>query len=726
MKSEAKTMRSVVTRCCWLMLAAMPSALAAALPAPTQPAGTPDSIKVTPSSLELRAGETAQLTALVKDASGNVLPNAPVIFFSTGRSSVTVTPAGRVEARRAGEHTVVALCPSERLEADVSLRGVPGIRVSVPVKVTPSPLARLEFGDVPARLHVGAVVPVAVTGTDVNQNRQDVRAELTVSDPSIARAVSFGPAFQGSADAHPQYRRPRPELFPSDATGILSALAPGNVTLTATTAEGVSAQMELKIEANPARSLELTASRDAARTGDVIHFEAVARDGGQRTVAEAPIRYTLQAFSDPSRPETVGAGAPAQVTPDGRFVAEQAGLYTVVAMSGTLVAERTVRIAPRNVKKRVEFVGHAPVRDRVTSDLWVWEGVDGRDYAVHGTWNADGHAYFYDVTDPANMQRIDIVQVDARTVNDVKVSKDGRICVISREGASNRKNGLVILDVSDPRNVTILSRYDDQLTGGVHNVFIHENHIYAVNNGRRWDVINIEDPKSPARAARFETSTPGRSVHDVWVRDGIAYQAGNTDSLILLDVGGGGMGGSPARPVEMSRLPQLTGWNHAVWPFKSKSAGKLYVFAGDEAHPFNPRVPGEIISWKQRVPSRAMGWIHVADFTDKERPREVARYQIPEAGPHNYWIDWEQEVMYVGYFNAGLRVVDVSGELLGDLYGQGREIAKFYSDDSAGFVPNAPFVWGAQPHKGHIFFADFHSGLWAVRLVDTEESSTEQ
>ena len=176
----------------------------------------------------------------------------------------------------------------------------------------------------------------------------------------------------------------------------------------------------------------------------------------------------------------------------------------------------------------------------------------------------------------------------------------------------------------------------------------------------------------------------------------------------------------------MSRLPQLTGWNHAVWPFKSKSAGKLYVFAGDEAHPFNPRVPGEIISWKQRVPSRAMGWIHVADFTDKERPREVARYQIPEAGPHNYWIDWEQEVMYVGYFNAGLRVVDVSGELLGDLYGQGREIAKFYSDDSAGFVPNAPFVWGAQPHKGHIFFADFHSGLWAVRLVDTEESSTEQ
>ena len=80
--------------------------------------------------------------------------------------------------------------------------------------------------------------------------------------------------------------------------------------------------------------------------------------------------------------------------------------------------------------------------------------------------------------------------MDARTVNDVKVSEDGRIAVISREGASNRKNGLVILDVSEPQvGVRILSRYDDQLKGGVHNVFVHADHVYAVNNGRRFDII---------------------------------------------------------------------------------------------------------------------------------------------------------------------------------------------------------------------------------------------
>ena len=57
----------------------------------------------------------------------------------------------------------------------------------------------------------------------------------------------------------------------------------------------------------------------------------------------------------------------------------------------------------------------------------------------------------WDVTDPANIKKIDSVKVDARTVNDVKVSKDGKICVISREGASNRKNGMIIIDVSSKR-----------------------------------------------------------------------------------------------------------------------------------------------------------------------------------------------------------------------------------------------------------------------------------
>ncbi len=38
--------------------------------------------------------------------------------------------------------------------------------------------------------------------------------------------------------------------------------------------------------------------------------------------------------------------------------------------------------------------------------------------------------------------------------------------------------------------------------------------------------------------------------------------------------------------------------------------------------------------------------------------------------------------------------------------------------DPEGYIANAPFVWGPQPFKGHIFFTDWNTGLWAVKLAE--------
>ncbi len=129
----------------------------------------------------------------------------------------------------------------------------------------------------------------------------------------------------------------------------------------------------------------------------------------------------------------------------------------------------------RKVQREVKKIGAGSVNDKHTSDFWVFEGVDKRDYAVTGTWGADGTAYFWDVTNPSDIKKIDSVQVDARTVNDVKVSPNidsvqvdartvndvkvspnGKIAIISREGASNRKNGIIIIDVTNPYDVKII------------------------------------------------------------------------------------------------------------------------------------------------------------------------------------------------------------------------------------------------------------------------------
>ena len=116
------------------------------------------------------------------------------------------------------------------------------------------------------------------------------------------------------------------------------------------------------------------------------------------------------------------------------------------------------------------------------------------------------------------------------------------------------------------------------------------------------------------------------------------------------------------------------------------------------------------------------GWIHFVDFTDPKNSHEAARYQVPNGGSHNYWV--EDDILYAAFYQGGFRVVDLSGELMGDLYRQGREIASFLPTHADGFIPNAPMVWGPQPHKGTIFLADMNSGLWAVRLIPNNEGGT--
>ena len=662
----------------WLVLVAVCIPLVAQDRAEPPAAGLV--IEVEPAELTLDVGSTGRLAATVRRADGTVVDDATVVFYSRARRSVSVTRRGDVEAHRPGEFTLVALVPAN--PGDAGRRPDSIARAEVTVTVPQPSVERIRFAAVPPKFYVGTHPRLAVEVVDTSGVvRHDVAVEHASADPAVARI---------------------------DRHGFLSLSRPGTVELSVR-AEDASDTMVIEVEASPVTSLTLQASAESVRTGDVVVFTAVAKDARGLALRGVPVQFAVAGETSPT---IIAAGAAALVTTDGRFVAERSGTYIVVATSGAHSARRTVEVRRRDVGREVEVVGRGRVLDRHTSDLWIWEAADGRDYAMTGTWGSDGSTYIWDVTDPSDIRKVRQIQVDARTVNDVKVSEGGDIAVISREGASNRRNGIVILGVGNPREgVPVLAEYTDMLTGGVHNLFIAEDHVFALSAGRRYDVINIEDPANPRRVGRFELDTPAHSVHDVWVSDGVAFSSNWTDGVVAVDVGGGGRGGTPVRPVELGRYAYPSGWNHAAFPYRSASTGKLYVFAGDES--FAPQ--GRLHSQQDAIPTLAAGWIHVIDWTDWERPREVARYQVPEAGSHNLWV--EDDTLYVGYYNGGLRVVDVSGELLGDLYRQGREIARFLPFDPEGFIANAPFVWGPQPFKGHVFFSDWNTGLWAVRLL---------
>ena len=623
-------------------------------------------LSVSPESLKLKVGATAQVDATVTDADGNEVKDVEIFRFSRKGKAVSIDSTGQVKTYLPGNYSLIVIA-----------RGTDGkfIRKDIPVEIEYPPLAKILISDVPSQIYAGTTIQLKVKVLDeMDLERKGVKVTTMSSNNDIASIDDY--------------------LY-------LSAQKKGKATITAKV-EDIESTVNINVVDNPVTAIELESNAEEGRTGDVFRFKAKAVDKNGNPVEDAPLLFSFTGRSD-----DVSNSASGLIKQDGRFVADVAGLYTVTASSGPFVARKSLRIYPRNVQRKIELVGQGSVSNKHTSDFWVWEGVDGKDYAVTGTWGADGTAYFWEVTDPANITLIDSIRVDARTVNDVKVSEDGTICVISREGASNRKNGIVILDVKNPRDVSIISEFTENLTGGVHNLYIYKDHVYALSAGRKYYVVNIEDPANPRIVGNFELDTPGHSIHDVWIEDGIAYSSNWSDGLQLVDIGNGIAGGSPENPVQFASYAYPSGANHAAFPYRDKETGKFYVIAGDEIFPYGLDPSG-------RRPNYAGGFLHVVDFTDLDNPEEIARFEIPGAGSHNFWV--EGDLLYAAFYNGGVRVIDLSGELMGDLFKQGREIAWIIPADPDGYVANAPFTWGAQPYKGHIFYSDWNSGLWSAKL----------
>ncbi|MGH9261897.1 MAG: LVIVD repeat-containing protein, partial [Acidimicrobiales bacterium] len=336
--------------------------------------------------------------------------------------------------------------------------------------------------------------------------------------------------------------------------------------------------------------------------------------------------------------------------------------------------------------------------------------------------------YAIDVSNPAAPVITDSVVVDARVINDVMTTEDGRYGVVTREAASTRRNGIVILSFEDPAHPKPIAEFTETVTGGVHSAFVYRGYVFLTDDATgSLRVIDIRDPYRPRQVARWQTPTEGgRMLHDVDVRDGLAYLSYWNDGLVILDVGAGIKGGSPENPQLVSQLtydlnalykrvelvggPSFIRGTHTAWRH-----GR-YVFVGDEVFSAAPPQPG------QGIPSlglgRAYGRLHVIDVADVTRPRAVAWFEPPDGGAHNVWV--AGDTLFLGDYQGGLRVIDIGGELQGDLLAQGREIAHVHTGDSQGYVPNAAMAWGAIYRDGLIFVNDVNSGLWIVRLAPTQ------
>ncbi len=121
--------------------------------------------------------------------------------------------------------------------------------------------------------------------------------------------------------------------------------------------------------------------------------------------------------------------------------------------------------------------------------------------------------YAIDLSNPARPVITDSVVVDARHINDVMTTEDGKYGVLTRENASTRKNGIVILSFEDPAHPKPIAEFTETVTGGVHSTFIYKGYVYLTDDATgSLRVIDIRDPYQPQQVARWETRPAKRGT----------------------------------------------------------------------------------------------------------------------------------------------------------------------------------------------------------------------
>src|SRR5687768_5318531 len=123
---------------------------------PLTPVNAVATVAVSPAAPALTVGQTAQLTATLKDAAGNVLTGRAVEWSSSSTATATVSAAGVVTAAAEGAATISA--------------GSEGKTGQVEVNVARVAVARVNVTPLTVVLEVGASRPLTAIAFDANNN----------------------------------------------------------------------------------------------------------------------------------------------------------------------------------------------------------------------------------------------------------------------------------------------------------------------------------------------------------------------------------------------------------------------------------------------------------------------------------------------------------------------------------------------------------------------------
>jgi len=195
------------------------------------------SVTVTPASANLQTGQTVQLTATARDASGNPLSGRVMTWTSTNTSIATVNGSGLVSGAGAGSATITATTEGQSGTSSVT--------------VTFVPVASVTVAPASASVQVGQTVQLTATPRDANGNALSGRA-VTWSSTNTTVATVNG-------------------------TGLVQGATAGSATITATS-EGQSGTSAVTVTVAPVATVTVSPAAAAIQPGQTVQLTATTKD----------------------------------------------------------------------------------------------------------------------------------------------------------------------------------------------------------------------------------------------------------------------------------------------------------------------------------------------------------------------------------------------------------------------------------------------------------------
>lgn len=303
------------------------------------------------------------------------------------------------------------------------------------------------------------------------------------------------------------------------------------------------------------------------------------------------------------------------------------------------------------------------------NDVWGWVAPNNDEYAICG--KMSGGEIIVNVTNPNNPVVVQNLPGPQSTWRDMKTW--GNFCYVTNEASG----GVRIIDMSGLPNSV---QYKDTVIGGMttaHNLYIDNGFAYIVggdvNNGgiEFWD---LSDPWYPSYAGSYNENY----VHDIYVRNNIAYAGELSNGLTIINVS------NKSNPQVIGNRQYQGNFTHNTW---LNDAGTV-CFTTDEVS------AGKITAFEVSNPASV-------DFLDDIQSSLSAD---GKSIPHNTHV--LNDFLVTSYYRDGVNIVDG---------------ARSHNLIEVGYYDTSPLNgdgfdgdWGAYPFlpSGNILVSDMDDGLF--------------